>query len=185
MRLPATLLLSLLVATSALADDWGAYSIAPVSAKAMVLEAVGSGTTDGTPVSINKPAGTPNQKWIITPKADNFFTIHPLSSPALVLAAARGSAQNGTPIVLETDNGAPGQLWALTKVDSGNYVLTPKLAPQMGIDDNGGKQEPGSKIDLWIHNPNDQHLQWTIKPLAGSGAVAAASAPDPDLGPGG
>jgi enterochelin esterase-like enzyme/sugar lactone lactonase YvrE len=72
----------------------------------------------------------------------------------------------------------------LNKADSGNYVLSPKFAPQMGIDDNGGKQEPGSKIDLWIHNPNDQHLQWVIKPLAGSGAAVAA-APAEDLGPGG
>jgi len=180
-----TLFVAATVTTRALADDWGSYSIAPVSAKAMVLEAVGSGTTDGTPVSINKAAGTPNQKWIITPKGDNFYTIHPLSSPALVLAAAKGGAKNGTPIVLETDRGEPGQWWALTKDGSGNYVLTPKLAPQMGVDDNGGKQEPGSKIDLWIHNPNDQHLQWTIKPLAGSSAVVAAAAGGENLGPGG
>jgi hypothetical protein len=49
------------------AEDWGAYSIVPVSAPKMVLEAVGSGTTDGTIVSINDPAGTPNQKWVIIP----------------------------------------------------------------------------------------------------------------------
>ena len=165
----------------ALADDWGAYTIAPVSAKAMVLEVVGAGTTDGTLVSIGKLAGTANQKWMITPKGENFYTIHPLSSPAMVLAA-KGSAANGTPIVIETDNGSPEQWWTLNKSESGSYSLSPKFAPKMGIDDNGGKQEPGSKIDLWIHNPNDQHLQWTIKPLAGSGA-AAAGAPAEDLGP--
>jgi gluconolactonase len=184
---PLTCLLPLVTSAAlvapALADDWGAYTIAPVSAKAMVLEVVGSGTTDGTVVSIGKPAATANQKWLITPKGDNFFTIHPLSSPALVLAA-KGSAANGTPIVIETDNGSPEQWWTLNKNESGSFSLSPKVAPQMGIDDNGGKQDPGSKIDLWIHNPNDQHLQWTITPLAGSGLVAAA-APAGDLGPGG
>jgi hypothetical protein len=188
MRFPLlSRLLPLLAASaltaSAFADDWGAYTIAPVNAKAAVLEVVGSGTTDGTLVSIGKPAGTANQKWMITPKGDNFYTIHPLSSPALALAA-KGSAANGTPIVIETDNGSPEQWWTLNKNESGSFSLSPKFAPKMGIDDNGGKQDPGSKIDLWIHNPNDQHLQWTIKPLAGSGlATAAASAED--LGPGG
>src|SRR5438045_233846 len=34
-------------ANHSLAEDWGAYSITPVSAPMMVLEAVGAGTTDG------------------------------------------------------------------------------------------------------------------------------------------
>ena len=50
---------------SAIAEDWGAYMIVPASAPALVLEAVGSGTDEGTVVSIGKPAGTANQKWII------------------------------------------------------------------------------------------------------------------------
>src|SRR5258708_30420500 len=47
----------------------------------------------------------------------------------------------------------------------------------MGIDLLGGKQIPGAKVDLWALNPNDQHLQWFIKPLAGSG-IAEAKASD-------
>jgi enterochelin esterase-like enzyme/sugar lactone lactonase YvrE len=171
-------------AAPAVADDWGAYSIGSVSAKGMVLEVVGSGKTEGTPVSINKPAGTPNQKWLIKLQGENFYTIHPLSSPELVLAATKGGKKNGTPIVLEKDSGEPWQSWALMKQESGNYALVPRSAPETGIDDNGGHQEPGAKIDLWVHNPNDQHLQWTIAPLAGNGVLGAASgAPDP--GPGG
>ena len=56
------------------AEDWGAYSIVPLSAKTMTLEAVDSGATDGTIVSIGKPAGTPNQKWVVTPKGENLYS---------------------------------------------------------------------------------------------------------------
>ncbi|MEI9896564.1 MAG: RICIN domain-containing protein [Chthoniobacter sp.] len=178
-----SLLSSLLAAAAfsahAHAEDWGAYSIAPVSAPAMVLEATGPGNTEGTIVSINKPAGTPNQKWLIIPKADDVYTIKPVSGGNLVLAAAKGSKNIGTLIVLEADSGQPSQLWTLAKQDNGNYAIVPKHAPDMGIDDNGGKQNPGAKIDLWKHNPNDLHLQWIIKPLAGSmvkEATAAAEA---------
>ena len=157
------------------AEDWGAYSIVPVSAPKMVLEAVGAGTTDGTVVSINKPAGTPNQKWVITPKGDNVFSIKPSYSSTLALTIAKGAKNNGAPLVLETDSGQPWQLWSLAKQDSGNYSLIPKHAPEMGIDDNGGKQTPGTRIDLWTHNAKDQHLQWIIKPLAGSTVKEAAA----------
>jgi gluconolactonase len=157
-----------------LAEDWGAYSIVPFSAQKMVLEAAGSGATDGTAVSIGKPAGRANQKWAIVPKGDNLYSIRPSNSSTLVLAAGNGQAKMGAPIVLETDKGEPWQLWSLTKHDNGSYTLSPKSAPGMGVDDNGGKQTPGAKIDLWEAHPNDQHLQWIIKPLAGS-AVAAAS----------
>lgn len=159
----------------AFAEDWGAYSIVPVSAPMMVLEAVDSGTAEGTIVSINKPAGTPNQKWVITPKGDDLFTIKPSYSSTLALSVAKAAKTNGAPIVLETDSGLPSQLWSLAKQDNGNYSLVPKHAPDMGIDDNGGKQNPGAKIDLFKHNPNDQHLQWIIKPLAGSTVKAVAA----------
>lgn len=164
------------IVTHSIAEDWGAYSISPVSAPLMTLEAVGSGTADGTIVSINKPANTPNQKWVITPKGDNLFTIKPSYSSSLVLAISKGGKNNGAQLVLETESGQPWQLWSLKKEDNGNYSLEPKHAPGMGIDDNGGKQNPGARIDLWTHNPNDQHLQWVIKPLAGSTVKEAPAA---------
>ncbi|MEP6667640.1 MAG: RICIN domain-containing protein [Chthoniobacter sp.] len=172
----ASLLTALVVAVfsaHALAEDFGAYSITPVSAPMMVLEAVGSGTAEGTAVSINKPAGTPNQKWVITPKGENGYSIKPSYSSTLALSVAKGGKNIGALIVLETDSGQPWQLWTLAKQESGNYAIVPQHAPDMGIDDNGGKQIPGAKIDLWKHNPNDPHLQWMIKPLAGSTAKDA------------
>jgi enterochelin esterase-like enzyme/sugar lactone lactonase YvrE len=65
----------------------------------------------------------------------------------------------------------------LKKLENGNYNLIPKHAPEKGMDDNGGGKTPGSKIDLWQNNPNDQHLQWKIAALAGSVAAPAAAAP--------
>jgi gluconolactonase len=152
-------------------EDWGAYSIFPVSASAMVLEA-----PDGAPVTIGKPTGAANQKWIIQPKGDGLYWIMPSSSPTLALTVAEGGTKNGTPLVLEKENGQPSQLWTLTKQDNGSYTISPKHAPDKGIDDQGGKSAPGSKIDLWENRGNDQHLQWFIRPLAGTPAPAQGAA---------
>ena len=94
--------------TTRAAEEWGVYSIVPVSTPTMVLEAVDSGREDGTIVSINKPAGGANQKWIITLHDEQFFTIKPAHDPSLVLAAAKGGAKQGTPIVLEKDEPGGG-----------------------------------------------------------------------------
>ena len=173
------LVAAVLTASAAMSysEDWGAYSIVPVSAQAMVLEAVESATADGTVVSIGKPAGTANQKWVITPKGDNYFSIKPSYNSNLTLAVAKGGAKSGSPIVLETDSDQPWQLWTLTKHENGSYSLAPKHAPEMGLDDLGGKQTPGAKIDLWTNSGKDQHLQWMIKPLAGSSVPAATAEP--------
>lgn len=148
---------------SCIADDWGYYSIIPASAPAMVLEA-----PDGALVTIGKPSGTANQKWIIQPKDADSVWIMPSSSPTLALTASGGGTKNGTPLVLEKDNGQPSQLWIIKRQDDGSFTISPKHAPDKGIDDFGGKAEPGAKIDLWDNKPGDKHLQWFIRPLAGS-----------------
>jgi enterochelin esterase-like enzyme/sugar lactone lactonase YvrE len=157
-----------LVTGRCFAQDWGAYRLIPASARSLVLEAVDSGTTDGTPVSLGKPATTPNQKWFMVPKGDGFFSIRPAYSSTLVLAVAQGSDKGGAAIVLETDKGEAWQQWSIKKNDFGTYGLLPKHAPDKGLDNNAGKQIPGAKQDLWTYKPNDAHLQWLIVPLAGS-----------------
>lgn len=171
MRLKSALafIASFLAAASLHAEDWGVYSIVPVSAQAFILEVVDSGTTSGAVISINKSAGTPNQKWTLTPKAEGLFVIKPAHAPGMVLAAAQAGTKNGTAIVLEAESDRPSQLWSLTKHANGSYSLLPKHAPGQGLDHLGGKQTPGAKIDLWTYNANDAHLQWFIRPLAGSG----------------
>lgn len=165
------------------ADDWGAYSLIPVSAPGTVLEAVGSGTSEGTPVSIGKPAGTANQKWFITPKDGGYCTIRPAYSAALVLAVSKGGVDNGAAVVLETDKGEPWQEWAMKKNEDGIYCLIPKHAPDKGLDDFGGKQSPGSRQDLWENHAGDPHLQWIIKPLAGTPLAVTNGSSDANATP--
>ena len=157
--------------TAPKAEDWGAYALVPASAQAFVLEAAGA--DEGAVVSIGKPVGTASQKWIITPKGGKFFAIKPAANAALVLAVAKGDGKMGSAIVLEKDSGQPWQLWTLTKRDGGGYSLSPSHTTGMGMDHFGGKPVPGAKIDLWTDTGSDTHLQWLIKPLAGSGVAAA------------
>ncbi len=164
----------------AIAEDWGCYSVVPVSAPALVLESIDSGTTEGTVVSIGKPAAAANQKWVIVPNGDGVYSIRPSYSSALVLAVAKGGDKNGAAIVLETDREQTWQRWRLNKQDNGSYTLVPKHAPEKGLDDFGGNQQPGAQIDLWENKSGDPHLQWFIRPLAGSGVAAANAA---DAGP--
>jgi sugar lactone lactonase YvrE/enterochelin esterase-like enzyme len=159
------------------AEDWNAYALIPASAPSLVLEAVGSGANAGSAVAIAKPAGTANQQWVIVPKGGNLYSIKPSCSSSLVLAAAKGDSKDGTPIVLETDLGQAWQQWAIKKNENGTYSLLPKHAPHKGLDDLAGNQTPGTKQDLWTYHPGDAHLQWIIRPLAGTPAPAAVSIP--------
>lgn len=174
------------VSGNSFAEDWGAYALVPVSAPSLVLEAVGAGATEGTIVSIAKPAATANQKWVITPKGNDFYSIRPSCSPGLVLAASKGGLKNGTPMVLEIDKGEPWQEWTIKKNDHGTYSLHPKHAPEKGLDNRGGSQIPGALQDLWAYNPSDAHLHWMIRPLAGSAVsadMASASYVAPSIKP--
>ena len=141
-----------------------------------MLEAVGSGTAEGTVVSIGKPAGTANQKWVITPRGNNLYSIRPSYSTTLVLAASKGGAATGTAIVLETDRAQPWQRWEVRKNDDAMYCLIPGHAREKGLDHFGGDARPGARIDLWTNQPGDPHLAWMIKPLAGSLAPSASGA---------
>ena len=155
----------------------------PSALQALVLEAVNAGTNEGTVVAIGRPAARANQKWVITAKGHNFYSIRPSYSSTLVLAAAKGGVGDGTPIVLETDKGEAWQQWAIKKQAGGAYSLTPRHAPDKGLDDLRGNQGPGTKQDLWTYTPGDPHLQWIIRPLAGSPLPDAEKAPSAYLPP--
>src|SRR5580658_3680339 len=91
-------LFACVLSSRSFADDWGAYALIPASAPGMALEVVGSGTDEGTLVSIGRPNGMANQKWFITPKGNNLYAIRPAYSTTLVLSVAKGGKQNGTAI---------------------------------------------------------------------------------------
>jgi len=155
------------------AEGWGAYAIVPVSAQKMVLEVVGAagdgGLAEGAGISINTPSGAAAQQWVIAPREGGLLAIQSSSRPDLVLAVAGGATKIGSPVALEKDSGKPWQRWSLKRQENGSYSLTPAHAPGMGLDLLGGRQNPGAKVDLWENKGGDQHLQWMIRPLAGSG----------------
>ena len=167
-QITATVGFLVLVTVPSFADDWGYYSISPVSGPAFVLEAVDSGTTDGTIVTIGQPSTSNNQKWILVPDGDETFLIRPSYSSTLVLTVLNGEDKNGTAMVLQTDAQKPWQRWMLNRQDNGSYTVVPQHSKTRGLDHFGGKKVPGAKIDLWDNKPGDQHLQWYIRPLAGS-----------------
>ena len=151
------------------AQDWiGLFTIEPAGAPDMALEAVNSGTTEGTRVSIGEPSGIESQKWVILPKGDNLYVIKPSYSSTLALTAADGGMDNGTEIVLETEKDMPWQLWYIKRNYYGSFCLIPKHAPEKGLDDFGGNKNSGAKLDIWDYNSDDPHLQWRIIPLAGA-----------------
>ena len=110
------------------------------------------------------------------PSGRAVYAIRPAHNLSLTLAASRGKSAHGTSIVLEPDRGEPWQTWELKKNEDGSYCLVPRHAPDMGLDHFGGRPEPGARIDLWTNNPGDPHLQWIIKPLAGTIGPAANGA---------
>lgn len=178
MRNPLFLLLVFVLTpvSACSAEEWGTYAIVPVSAPTMVLEAVQGGTTEGTIVSINTPAGKerrtgPHQRWTMVPREGGQVVLKPTHDSSLALSVAESSDKQGAQMILEKETGKPAQLWSLVKRDNGSYTIAPKHAPRLGMDLFGGKQNPGSRVDLWDLQPKDPHLQWRIQPLAGSGVT--------------
>lgn len=144
-------------------DQWsGEKYLLPVSAPEMVLEAVNSGTSDGTVVSIGKPTGAANQKWVFTSRGNGQYSIRPSYSTELVLTVQDGGTANGTQLVLAQDQGLDWQLWSIKLNGSGKLSIIPKHAPLKGIDDFAGGETPGSRQDIWDLIEGDEHLQWSI-----------------------
>ncbi len=176
-------LASMLTAAYVQAQDWdGRFTLVPVSAPDLVLEAVLPGTAAGNAVSIGRPTGADNQIWVLTRREQNAYAIRAASSESLVLAVAAGGTDNGTLIVLETDAAKPWQRWTIKANANGSFSLVAMHASGKGLDDFGGGNTPGARQDLWDYNPADEHLQWVLKPLAGAtlpAEFANGRRPDP------
>jgi sugar lactone lactonase YvrE/enterochelin esterase-like enzyme len=172
-----------LVALAARAQDWsGPFQLIPMSAPAMVLESVAPGNAAGAVVSINKPANTDNQIWIVARKEGDAYAFCNKANSQLVLTAKGGGANNGTQMVLEADADKLWQRWTITNLANGAVALLPTHVSDKGLDALGGRSESGAKIDLWSFHPHDEHLQWVLKPLAGA-TVPPAVAAGPRLDP--
>jgi len=150
-------------------QDWsGSFTLVPVSAPDLVLEAVPPGTTEGNVISVGRPAGASNQVWVVTRREGNAYALAARSNPGRVLAVAAGRTNNGAPVVLEQDTGEPWQRWTLKANENGSISLLAVHAPAKGLDDFGGGTTPGSRQDLWDYHGGDEHLQWVLQPLSGA-----------------
>ena len=81
-----------------------------------VLDAAGSGVTDGANVSLWVAHGGMNQKWRITPLGDGVYEIQTASSSNLVLDAAKNPPSNGSNVGVFESHGGDNQRW-LVKYD--------------------------------------------------------------------
>lgn len=175
-----------MVQGSATAQDWsGPFTLAPVSAPDLVLEAVDAGAVAGTKVSIGQPNGKEHQKWLLSAAGDGWYRLKPAHADHLALSAADGGKTNGTLLVLAPVSDDPWQLWSIKQNLDGAFTLIPKHAPGMGLDDFGGGSVPGARQDLWEYHPGDEHLEWRLKPLAGAtwpAAVGDLNKPAPAKG---
>jgi gluconolactonase len=162
-------LLLLLAAFLAYADeDWdGRFSLVPVSAPEMALEAVAPRIAHGSIVSIGVPTNAENQVWVLE-RVNDAYALRTATNPTLVLAAKDGGTRNGTQMVLEADTAKPWQRWTITTHARGSISLLAVHAPDKGLDDFRGSAEPGARQDLWDYRPGDEHLHWMLKPLAGA-----------------
>ncbi|HET6880250.1 MAG TPA: RICIN domain-containing protein [Pirellulales bacterium] len=156
-----------------MSEDWGAYQIVSASTPEFVLEAAG-GIQEGSALSIQKPTGAANQKWIVVASEDS-VRVSPAGNPALVVGVKDGGKKNGASIELQKDRGEAWQRWLVRKHENGAYSLLAKHSPEQGLDHFGGKRLAGAAIDLWTYTASDVHLQWFIRPLAGSGIVEKAN----------
>lgn len=173
---------ALAAAAAARAQDWsGPFTLIPVSAPELVLEAAAPGNA-GAFVVVGAPAGADTQVWVVTRKEGGNYALSPKASPGLVLSAKGGGTNNGTPMVLEPEAGKLWQRWILKSSANGCVSLLAAHAPSKGLDDLGGATTPGFKQDLWDYHPGDEHLEWVFKPLAGA-TVPAAVASGPRFDP--
>ena len=166
-----------LLIVGARGQDWsGPFTLVPVSAPEMVLEATAPGTAPGTIVSIRRPAGTTNQAWVVARKEGNTYAIYAQAAPSLALAVTAGQTNNGALVILEADDGKPWQRWIIQANPNGSFSLLARHAPNKGLDDFGGETTPGARQDLWDYHAGDEHLQWVLKPLAGATVPAEFAA---------
>ena len=174
-RCIALLALAAGAATSpASAEDWGAYAVIPASAPTLVLEAVGSGTTEGTVISIGKPAGTPNQKWVITAKGNNLYSDQAVCTPGP--GARRGERGTAIGDGHRARNGERQALAGMDPQEKRERIVLPhspaRSRKRAWIIWAAG-QSPEQRSTCGQTTPGDPHLEWIIKPLAGTMAAVA------------
>ena len=151
------------------AEEWGAYRLVSASTPEYCVE-VSGGLEEGAVVAIQRQRKNSAQYWKLQEDV-GMLRISPAADPQLVLSAASGGAKNGTLIVLQRDRGEAWQRWKSVRHEAGSYSLIAGHAAEQGLDHFGGVRESGARVDLWTYRADDVHLQWHVRPIAGSGVI--------------
>jgi len=145
----------------------GLYSLSMAFNASLSLDALNSGTANGTAVTINTSSGAPNQLWLIMYKGNGLYDIHPSYNTNLSLTLLNGGTSWGTQVVLQQDQGANSQLWSLAN-SAGQYALVPACSTLSGstaIIDPGASTTPGTQLVLWQNFGTNGGQLWNVTPI--------------------
>lgn len=101
--------------------------------------------------------GGANQRWIVTPTAEGFFTLAPTHQPGMRLQAQGGGLDDGVPTVQALANLSAAQNWAFQRQADGSYVLTNVNSGKV-LDVRGVSQVDGAVVHQWtrLDAPNQR-----------------------------
>ena len=164
-------------ANPAFAEDWGAYSIVPAAPRTGA-GSVGSGTNEGTEVSLGRARrdGQP-EMGRSTPKGNNLLfhqAVLQLEPRAGCLARRREDRH-----AHRAGNGrgpSRGRSGSSRKTRTGRIASSPGMPRKKAWIISAAIPNRGPRSTCGRTTPGDQHLEWMIKPLAGSTTQASGAA---------
>ncbi|MFC8435999.1 RICIN domain-containing protein [Streptomyces sp. NPDC057253] len=146
------------VTPGTVADLSGTYRI--VSAKSgLALDAVGTGTADGTPIDQWTYNGGTNQQWKLAANTAGYYTVTGVGS-GKALDIPNATTWPGTGLQLWTPNGGAHQQWLIAPADNGTYTLQSRSQGYL-LDVAGGSGNNGAAVDQWTYNGNTNQ-QWSL-----------------------
>jgi hypothetical protein len=139
----------------------GIYSISPLCAPEMKMDAEGVGLSDGTRANITASTGTADQAWIFTHMTNGYYKIQAAYAPFLCLDDNHKGQLDGNIVQIFQDNASSAQRWQLTAAGGGTFTLTPLAAPASRLDCPG--KTSGTELIIW-HAMSLRNEKWIIHP---------------------
>jgi acetyl esterase/lipase len=140
-----------------------AYTIRPFSAPDLVLSAGGKIVDPQPRIYLDNYHGTMDERWTFS-RRGSLYAIQPSNDLSVALTVLNGMQENKSPVVLSRNLGRPEQLWRIVHTTIGDaYYLIPSHAPNSALDDFGGSKIPGSFVDIFQLDMNDEHEKWTLQ----------------------
>lgn len=122
-----------------------------------VLDVAGAAASAGAAVFQWPNWGGANQRWIVMPTPEGYFTLAPSHQPAMRLQVAGGGLDDGVPAVQALANLSAAQNWALQRQVDGSYTLSNVNSGKV-LDVRGASQDGGAIVHQWqrLDAPNQR-----------------------------